>query len=74
MNEFWSEGDYSGLENAQAGEAIVTIVRFADSVNPKIWPALLLFEELGNMVKAGISINLRMKGIPITKAEGAAQD
>jgi hypothetical protein len=34
----------------------------------------LLFEELGNMVKAGISINLRMKGIPITKAEGAAQD
>ena len=58
----------------RAGEAIVTIVRFADSVNPKIWPALLLFEELGNMVKAGISINLRMRGIPITKAEGAAQD
>ena len=37
-------------------------------------PRLVLFEELGNVVIAGITSNLRMKGIPITKSEGALKD
>ncbi len=58
----------------RAGDVIITRVRFADNEGSKIRPALVLFEELGNIVIAGISTNLRMKGVPITKAEGAAQD
>ena len=56
------------------GDVIITRVRFADSEGSKIRPALVLFEEFGNIVIAGISTNLRMKGVPITKSEGAAQD
>ncbi len=56
------------------GDVVITRVRFADDEGSKIRPALVLFEELGNVVIAGITTNLRMKGIPITKKEGAAQD
>ena len=58
----------------KAGDVIITRVRFADIESSKIRPALVLFEELGNIVIAGISTNLRMKGVPVTIAEGAAQD
>ena len=58
----------------KAGDVIITRVRFADIEGSKIRPALVLFEELGNIVIAGISTNLRMNGVPVTKAEGAAQD
>jgi mRNA interferase MazF len=58
----------------KAGDVIITRVRFADNEGSKIRPALILFEELGNVVIAGISTNLRMKGVPITRSEGAAQD
>ena len=35
---------------------------------------MVLFEELGNVVIAGITSNLKMKGIPLTKSEGAIKD
>ena len=35
---------------------------------------MVLFEELGNVVIAGITSNLKMKGIPLTKSEGAIRD
>jgi len=35
---------------------------------------VVLFEELGNVVIAGITSNLKMKGIPLTKSEGAIRD
>ncbi len=34
----------------------------------------MLFGELGNIVIAGITTNLQMKGIRISTKEGAAQD
>ena len=58
----------------KAGDVILTRVRFVDSEGSKIRPALVLFEELGNVIIAGITTNSRMKGIPITTREGAAQD
>ena len=58
----------------RAGDVILARVRFADSEGSKIRPALVLFEELGNVVIAGITTNLRMKGIPISTKEGAAQE
>ncbi len=58
----------------RAGDVILTRVRFVDAAGSKIRPALVLFEEAGNVVIAGITTNLRMKGIPISTREGAAQD
>lgn len=58
----------------KAGDVIITRVQFADSEGSKIRPALVLFEELGNIVIAGITTNLQMKGIRISTDEGAAQD
>ncbi len=56
------------------GDVIIARVRFADNQGSKIRPALVLFEELGNVVIAGVTTNLRMKGVRISKSEGAAQD
>lgn len=58
----------------RAGEIVITRVRFADNEGSKIRPALILFEEHGNVIIAGITTNLRMNGIPIVRSEGAAQD
>ena len=57
-----------------AGEIVIARVRFADSEGSKVRPALVLFEELGNVVIAGITTNMRMKGVHISTKEGAAQD
>lgn len=58
----------------KAGDVIVASVQFADSAEVKIRPAVVLFEELGNVVIAGITSNLKMKGIPLNKSEGALKD
>lgn len=58
----------------RSGDIIIARVRFADDQGSKIRPALVLFEELGNVVIAGVTTNLHMKGVPISKSEGAAQD
>ena len=58
----------------EAGDVILTRVKFTDSDDSKIRPSLMLFEELGNIVIAGITTNTRMNGINISKNEGNAQD
>ncbi len=58
----------------RSGDVIIARMQFTDSEGSKIRPALVLFEELGNVVIAGITTNLKMKGIPITVKEGAAQE
>lgn len=58
----------------RTGDIVITRVRFADNEGSKIRPALILFEEHGNVIIAGITTNLRMNGIPIVRSEGAAQD
>lgn len=58
----------------KSGEVILTNVQFTDTFEIKKRPALVLFEELGNIVVAGITSNLDMKGIPVTKKEGAIKD
>ncbi len=58
----------------EPGDVILTRVKFTDSDDFKIRPALILFEEFGNIVIAGITTNTRMSGISILKSEGAAQD
>ena len=57
-----------------AGDVIIARVQFTDNNESKIRPALVLFEELGNIVIAGITTNLQMKGIPISVKDGASQE
>lgn len=57
-----------------AGEVVLTNVQFTDTFEVKKRPALVLFEESGNIIIAGITSNTEMKGIPITKKEGAVKD
>ena len=56
------------------GDVIVASVQFTDTAEVKTRPAVVLFEELGNVVIAGITSNLKMKGIPLYKSEGALKD
>jgi mRNA interferase MazF len=56
------------------GDVILANVQFTDIAEVKTRPAVVLFEELGNVVIAGITSNLRMKGIPLSKSEGALKD
>jgi mRNA interferase MazF len=58
----------------KAGDVIVASVQFTDTAEIKTRPAVVLFEELGNVVIAGITSNLKMKGIPLSKNEGAIKD
>lgn len=56
------------------GEVVLVQVQFTDTFEVKTRPAVVLFEELGNVVVAGITSNLKMKGIPLTKKEGAIKN
>ena len=56
------------------GDIVLTQVQFTDTFEIKKRPALVLFEEFGNVVVAGITSNAEMKGIPLTIKEGAAKD
>ena len=58
----------------KSGDVVIAQVQFTDTFEIKKRPALVLFEEYNNVVVAGITSNLKMKGIPLTKAEGAIKD
>lgn len=56
------------------GTVILAEIQFADSPEIKTRPAVILFEEYGNVIVAGITSNLKMDGIPLSKKEGAVKD
>lgn len=56
------------------GEVVLTKTQFIDTFEIKKRPALVLFEEQGNIVVAGITSNLKMKGVPLYRKEGAFKD
>jgi len=58
----------------EAGNVVLAKAQFTDTFEIKKRPAVVLFEELGNVVVAGITSNVEMKGIPLTKREGAIKD
>ena len=58
----------------KAGDVILATIQFADTTEVKTRPAIVLFEEFGNIIVAGITSNLKMKGIPLNKSEGAIKD
>lgn len=56
------------------GEVVLARMQFVDTYEIKTRPAVILFEEYGNIVVAGITSNIEMEGIPLTKKEGAATE
>jgi mRNA interferase MazF len=58
----------------RAGDVILASVQYTDTAEVKTRPAVVLFEEYGNVVVAGITSNPRMKGVPLSREEGAVKD
>ena len=56
------------------GDVILANIQFTDTFEVKKRPALVLIEEQGNVVVAGITSNLKMKGILLGKKEGAIKE
>ena len=56
------------------GEVVLASIQYADTFEVKRRPALVLFEEQGNVVVAGITSNLKMKGVQLTRKEGAIKE
>ena len=58
----------------RSGDVVLAQVQFTDSFEVKTRPAVVLFEDMGNVVIAGITSNTKMKGIILTKKDGAIKD
>jgi len=58
----------------KSGDIVLANVQFTDTFEIKKRPALILFEEFDNVVVAGITSNIEMNGILLTKKEGAIKD
>ena len=56
------------------GDVVLAEVQFADTFEIKTRPSLVLFEEHGNVVVMGITSNLDMNGIRLSKKEGAMKE
>jgi len=56
------------------GDVVLSKIQFSDTFEVKRRPVLVLFKEHGNIVVAGITSNLDMKGIKLTKKEGAMKE
>lgn len=58
----------------KAGDVVLVRIHFTDTYETKTRPAVVLFEEFGNVVVAGITSNPNMKGVLLTAEEGAVKD
>lgn len=58
----------------RSGDVVLAQVQFTDTFEVKKRPALVLFEELDNIVVAGITSNTKMKGVPLSKEDGIIKD
>lgn len=56
------------------GDVVLAQVQFTDMFETKLRPAVVLFGEFGNIVVAGVTSNSAMKGVLLTKKDGAIKD
>lgn len=56
------------------GDVVLADIQFVDTFEVKKRPAVVLFEEFGNVVVAGITSNTGMEWIPLSTKEGAVKD
>ena len=57
-----------------SGDVVLAKIQFIDTFEVKTRPVVILFEEFDNVVVAGITSNVNMKGIEITKKDGMIKD
>lgn len=55
----------------KSGDVVLAAVPFVGSNEIKNRPGVVLFEEFGNIVVAGVTSNTEMVGIPLSVREGA---
>ncbi|MBI4162986.1 MAG: type II toxin-antitoxin system PemK/MazF family toxin [Candidatus Aenigmarchaeota archaeon] len=58
----------------ESGDVVLAQIQFTDTFEVKKRPAVVLFEEFDNVVVAGITSNMSMKGIQLTRKDGAVRD
>ncbi len=58
----------------EPGDVILATVQFTDTFEIKTRPAVIIFEELGNIIIAGITSNTEMKGVILNKKDGVVKD
>ncbi len=58
----------------KSGDVILAQIQLTDTFEIKKRPSVVLFEEFGNVIVAGITSNLRMEGISLSKDEGAIKE
>ena len=58
----------------KSGDVILTQIQFTDTFEIKKRPSVVLFEKFGNYIVAGITSNIRMEGISLSKDEGAIKE
>ena len=56
------------------GAVMLAKIQFTDTFEIKKRPVVILFEEFGNVVVAGITSNVEMSGIKLTKKDEAIKD
>lgn len=58
-------------KNYNSGDVVLASIQFTDTFEVKKRPALVLFEEFGNIVVAGITSNPLMEGVSLDVSDGA---
>ena len=56
------------------GDVVIASIQFTDTFEIKNRPAVVLFEEFDNVIVAGVTSNVKMSGISLSKKEGAVKD
>ncbi|MDD9954319.1 MAG: type II toxin-antitoxin system PemK/MazF family toxin [Candidatus Woesearchaeota archaeon] len=56
------------------GTVVLAHIQFTDTFELKKRPAVILYEEYGNIVVAGITSNTKMKGLSLTTKDGAIKN
>jgi mRNA interferase MazF len=57
-----------------SGSVVIAQVQFTDTFEIKKRPVLILYKEYGNIIVAGITSNINMKGILLSKKDGIIKD
>ncbi len=58
----------------KAGQVVLIDFPFIDNSSSKVRPAFVLFSDFENVVVIGITSNLKMSGILLTKKDGLYKD
>jgi mRNA interferase MazF len=58
----------------ESGDIVLVTMQFTDTFAVKTRPALVLYNELGNIIVAGITSNRSMQGISLAAEDGLVKE